>query len=217
MVFPTFFIISLTIFIAVNAVKLQVSSYLYKPNKSPFASARRSLFMKTIVIFGGTGKTGSECAYQALKSGNKVFVLARDPSKMTIPNGSGGEKAGQQLKDPNLTVIKGSVTDPTAVASVFDKAGAFIDGVVVALGGKTKDVGPTMLTDGTRNVVYEMKKRGVKRVAVVTSIGTGDSEKQAPMMFKALMYTVMKKIFTDKNNQEALFLGPGAPGNDLGS
>lgn len=60
-----------------------------------------------------------------------------------------------------------------------------ITGVVIALGGKTADVGKTMLTDGTSNVITAMKEKGVSRVAVVTSIGAGDSEKQAPFFFKA--------------------------------
>merc|ERR1712196_479657 len=38
-------------------------------------------------------------------------------------------------------------------------------------------------------------------------------ENQAPFFFKVLMWTAMKKIFTDKNNQEALFLD--GPGKDL--
>jgi hypothetical protein len=50
--------------------------------------------------------------------------------------------------------------------------------VVIALGGKSADVGETMLTDGTANVIAEMKKKGVKRISVVTSIGAGDSEGQ---------------------------------------
>jgi hypothetical protein len=37
-------------------------------------------------------------------------------------------------------------------------------GVVIALGGKTKDVGVTMLTDGTTNVITAMKAVGLKRV-----------------------------------------------------
>lgn len=77
-----------------------------------------------------------------------------------------------------------------------------IDGVIVALGGKTSDVGDTMLTDGTNNIMSAMKDNGVKRIAVVTSIGAGDSKDQAPFAFKVLMMTVMKKIFNDKNNQE---------------
>ena len=39
-----------------------------------------------------------------------------------------------------------------------------------------------------------MKKYDVKRVAVVTSIGAGDSKDQAPFMFKMLMMTVMSSV-----------------------
>ena len=170
------------------------------------------LHMNSVAVFGGTGKTGSECVYQALKSGKKCIVLARDASKMTIPLGSGGSLGGQPLSDDNLTVIEGSVTDPTAVEKVFAAADD-ISGVIVALGGKTKDVGPTMLTDGTENIVTSMKRKGLKRIAVVTSIGAGDSENQAPFFFKVLMMTVMKGIFTDKNNQESIFLN--GDGKDL--
>jgi hypothetical protein len=41
-------------------------------------------------------------------------------------------------------------------------------------------------------VAQACKKFGVKRVVVVTSIGAGDSENQAPFMFKILMNTVRK-------------------------
>jgi len=130
---------------------------------------------------------------------------------MVTPLGSCGKEI--KLSDPKLTVIEGSVTDPVAVSKVFAAAKDDLIGAVIALGGKTKDVGKTMLTDGTRNIIEELKKTPAKRISVVTSIGAGDSENQAPMMFKALMYTVMKSIFEDKNNQEKLFLQ--GPGTDL--
>lgn len=170
-----------------------------------------NLRMSTIAVFGGTGKTGRECVWQALKQGHNVVVLARDPNRMLTPLGSTGKEAA--LSDARLKVIQGSVTDPAAVSKVFAAASDDLIGTIVALGGKTKDVGKTMLTDGTKNIILEMKKTNAKRISVVTSIGTGDSEKQAPMMFKALMYTVMKSIFEDKNNQEKLFLD--GPGKDL--
>jgi nucleoside-diphosphate-sugar epimerase len=168
----------------------------------------------SIVVFGGTGKTGSEVVLQALKGGKQVVVLARDPSKMVYPKGSGADKADQPFNHPNLKLIQGSVTNEADVKKTFAAAES-IEGVVISLGGKTKDVGPSMLTDGSRNVINAMKEKGVKRVSVVTSIGAGDSESQAPLMFKALMYTVMKGIFVDKNNQEALFVKPDGPGHDL--
>jgi cation diffusion facilitator CzcD-associated flavoprotein CzcO len=104
-----------------------------------------------IVVIGGTGATGAECVVQALARGAKVTVLARTPSKMAQPPGSAGEaNAGKPIADPNLTVIRGSVVNPADVAKCITKD---TTGVIVSLGGKTKDVGPTMLTDGTRNVI----------------------------------------------------------------
>lgn len=166
-----------------------------------------TLCMKTIAVFGASGLTASECVYQALKSGDTVIGMTRNPDNLKIPKGSGGESAETPLTDPNLTMIKGDVTRAADVAKVFEAA--TIDGVVVALGGKTSDVGETMLTDGTKNIINSMKEKDVKRLAVVTSIGAGDSENQAPFFFKVLMMTAMRKIFTDKNNQEKVVQNSG--------
>ena len=160
-----------------------------KAASSMRSNSETSLFMKTIAVFGASGLTASECVYQALANGDTVVGLTRNPSKLVIPKGSGGNKADAPLTNPNLTVIGGDVTKMTDVERVFSAAGK-IDGVVVALGGKTSDVGDTMLRDGTANVISAMKANGVKRLAVVTSIGAGDSEKQAPFFFKILMMTV---------------------------
>ena len=167
------------------------------------ASTRASdsqLCMKTIAVVGASGLTASECVYQALQNGDKVVGLTRTPANLKIPKGSGGPNADKPLTDDNLTMIAGDVTKKADVDKIFEQGD--IDGVIVALGGKTKDVGETMLTDGTKNVIAAMKEKGVKRLAVVTSIGAGDSENQAPFFFKVLMWTAMKKIFLDKNNQE---------------
>ena len=133
--------------------------------------------------------------------------MFRNPSNLVIPKGSGGNDAGKPLTDPKLILIGGDVTKQADVDRVF--AAAKIDGVIVALGGKTADVGDTMLTDGTKNIITAMKSNNVRRIAVVTSIGVGDSESQAPFFFKVLMWTAMKKIFTDKNNQEAVVAASG--------
>uniref|UniRef100_A0A0G4GNW0 NAD(P)-binding domain-containing protein n=1 Tax=Chromera velia CCMP2878 TaxID=1169474 RepID=A0A0G4GNW0_9ALVE len=172
---------------------------------------RMSSGPQKIAIFGASGKTGQEVAYRALDQGCKVAAFVRDPAKLCIPQGSGGDLAGQPLKNDGLAVFQGDVTNLNDVKKVFEKGD--VDGVVIALGGKTKDVGKSMLTAGTKNVIEAMREKGVKRVAVVSSIGAGDSEKQAPLFFKVLMYTVMKDIFADKNNQERLFIN--GPGSDL--
>lgn len=176
------------------------------------STARRTSPRMSIAIFGASGGVGGEAAFQAMQAGESVSCLVRDPSRLTVPPGSGGADAEKPLTGMS-NVVTGSVTNAADVEQVFD--GQDVTGVIVALGGKTKDVGETMLTDGTLNIINACKKYGVKRVAVVTSIGAGDSQNQAPLAFKVLMWTVMSKIFKDKNNQEALFLGPQGPGKDL--
>ena len=105
-------------------------------------------------------------------------------------------------------MIGGDVTNKADVDKLF-AAAKKIDGVVVALGGKTADVGETMLTDGTQNIITAMKENKVKRLAVVSSIGVGDSKNQAPFVFRILMSTVMSKIFADKNEQEKVVQASG--------
>ena len=170
------------------------------------AQSDTALCMKTIAVFGASGLTGAETVFQALNDGDNVVGLTRNPSNLKVPAGSGGASAGNPLENPNLTMIAGDVTKKSDVDKVFEND---VDGVVIALGGKTSEVGETMLTDGTNNIIAAMKEKGVKKVAVVTSIGAGDSENQAPFFFKVLMWTAMKKIFTDKNNQEEAVFNSG--------
>lgn len=170
-------------------------------------SSTTALCMKTIAVFGASGLTGSEAVFQALNEGDKVIGLTRNPSNLKVPAGSGGADADKPLQNENLTMIAGDVTKKSDVDKVFENGD--VDGVIVALGGKTADVGETMLTDGTNNVIAAMKEKGVKRLAVVTSIGAGDSENQAPFFFKVLMWTAMKKIFLDKNSQEQATVNSG--------
>jgi len=166
-----------------------------------------------IAVFGSSGLLGSEVTYQALKRGHKVVAFVRDPDKLKIPQGSGGEEAGNPLTNDNLKIVQGSVTSPEDVEKAF--ANNDVTAVVVSLGGRTSAVGKTMLTDGTANIIRAMKARGVKRIAVVTSIGVGDSYAQAPFVFRMLMNTVMRVMIADKNNQESLFTAPEGIGKDL--
>lgn len=196
---------------------------------SKVKNSKSKLIRDAVLVVGGAGKTGSEVIYQALKGGNDVVTLVRESnSKIKIPEGSGKvDNVFQDLKQTNflltdyclekedfgtLTVFNGSVTNNCDVAKCFEEND--IDSVVVALGGNTRDVGTNMLENGTRNIVNEMNKKSCKRIAVVTSVGTGDSYEQAPLFFKGLMATIYKDMFIDKNNQENIF-DDGGIGNEL--
>jgi hypothetical protein len=74
----------------------------------------------TIAVFGASGLTAQECIYQALRDGDTVVGLTRNPSKCIVPKGSGGKYADGPMTslttNPNLTLIAGDVTNPADVA-----------------------------------------------------------------------------------------------------
>ena len=119
-----------------------IATALLVGSTSAFVSPRTtaipstSQLQATIAVFGASGLTSQECIYQALKDGDTVIGLTRNPSNVKVPKGSGGADADQPLVDPKLTVIGGDVTNAADVAKVFEND---IDGVIVALGGKTSD------------------------------------------------------------------------------
>eukprot|EP01084_Bolivina_argentea_P266734 452551_1 len=131
-------------------------------------SSARSGDPSHVAVFGATGLLGSECAYQLLQKGHKVTAFCRDPQKLKTPLGSTGN-ADNPLVDPKLSVVQGTVTSKSDVDKVF--MGEDINGVIVVLGGRTSRVGPTMLSEGTANIIEAMKEKGVKRIAAVTSLG----------------------------------------------
>jgi len=172
------------------------------------APARSRPISCSIAVFGASGGTGSEAVLQALERDESVTCLVRDQSKLLSPRSSGGYTSGSPFNADTLKIVQGSVTDQADVDAVFSTGD--VTGVVVALGGKTKDVGPTMLQDGTANIIKACKANGVKRIAVVTTIGAGDSMDQAPWAFRLLMMTVMSSIMADKNAQEDVIKAAGS-------
>jgi nucleoside-diphosphate-sugar epimerase len=170
--------------------------------------------LRTVVVVGASGLTGREAVFQALGRGYRVAALVRTPSKLTVPDRV-ASLGGQPFTSPNLLCVQGDVTAKVDVEKLYAAAcgnGNEVVGTIVSLGGKTKDVGKTMLEDGTRNVIETIKAaKAGRRISVVTSIGAGDSENQAPFAFKILMMS----IFNDKNAQERLFVDPSGPGHDL--
>jgi putative NADH-flavin reductase len=153
---------------------------------------------------------------QALERGEKVSCLVRDRTRLKPPRDQAemGLRKGSMMNfapttNDKISVTQGDVLNRADVDDVFE--GKDITGVVVALGGKTREVGVTLCQDGTTNIIAACKKYGVKRINIVSTVGAGDTMDQAPWTFKILMKTLMQKIMDDKNAQEGLFLnGPGA-------
>lgn len=137
-----------------------------------------------IAIFGATGGTGLEVVKQALAQGQRVTAFIRNPSRLPI-------------KDNRLRAVIGDVFDAECVA----EAVADQEAVIVTLGnhgGRDRAV----RTRGTANVIRAMEAHNVPRLVVVSAGGVGDSYRQAPLVLKALIKTVMKNTYLDHEQQE---------------
>ncbi len=129
--------------------------------------------MKTIALFGATGKTGLHILSQALESGYMIKALVRDSAKVTINH-------------QNLTVIQGD-------ALVLSEVEKTIEGsdIVMSVLGHVKNSPRWIQTDTTKNMVVAMNKYGVKKI--ISLSGTGVSfEKDEPKFIDNLVRTIMQ-------------------------
>ncbi len=140
-----------------------------------------------ILIFGATGKTGKLFVTQALMRGHEVTAFVRDPAKLAVT-------------DARLKTVQGNVLDAASVDGAFSET---FDAVVSSLGIFHREE-RTELSDGTRNVIESMQRHGCRRLAVVSSLGAGDSAGQGNFLARILEKSLLKFVLADKDRQEAL-------------
>ena len=133
-----------------------------------------------LTIIGGSKGTGAQLASQARSAGLEVTVLSR--------SGQGPE---------GVRVLTGDATDPAAAARAVQGA----DAVVVTIGGAKGN--PRHRADVTRTVIDAMKKEGVQRLMVQSSLGAGDSGSLMPGPLRLAMKVALAKPLADHNEQEA--------------
>src|SRR5260370_7686582 len=100
-----------------------------------------------LVVLGATGGRGRLVVEQAVAAGHTVTALVRSPEKLA-------------LRNPNLHVIAGQATDPSAVSHAPDGA----DALISTLGGTG-----SVISDATQAIVDAAPRAGVSRVVVLSS------------------------------------------------
>ena len=93
--------------------------------------------------------------------------------------------------------VTGDATDPEAARAAVEGA----DAVVVTVGG-AKGV-RHQRTRVTRAVIDGMKRAGVRRLIVQSSVGAGDSASQLPGVMGAVTKVLLAKPLADHDEQEA--------------
>ena len=109
-----------------------------------------------ITIFGATGMVGKELILHCQAKGYTVRAFGRNVESLI----------DKDLRDKNLTVIKGGVFDTGDVLKAVTGA----DAVLTALGGAADGTDITRSL-GIKNIIAQMQKAGVKRIIGIGGLG----------------------------------------------
>lgn len=138
---------------------------------------------KKIALFGASGQTGQHFLVLALASGYEVKALVRTPEKISQSN-------------PKLEIHKGDVLNIDDVKQVIVGTD-----IVVSLFGHVKGSPEWLQSNGTKNIVEQMKANNVKRIISLSGGGLPFPEKDKPKFADKLIRTIMKiavpKILND--------------------
>jgi hypothetical protein len=127
-----------------------------------------------ITIFGGTGKAGILTLQAALAQGHKVTAYARSASKITFSH-------------DNLRVVEGELTDYEQI-----EQGLLGSEAVISLLGPLKKSKEPEITNGYKNIISIMKKRGIKRL--VTAVSSSYKDPSDRFQFMVEFGIILLKI-----------------------
>ncbi len=133
--------------------------------------------MTTLLVLGGSGRTGIHVLTQAVERGHRVRALVRRPDTLDAPRG--------------VELVAGTPANIDDLRRAAEGA----DAVVSALNNSrrsdnpwSKPVSPpNFMTDATRDTLTVMKENGIRRIAVASTLGAGDSWPTLNPLFKALI------------------------------
>ena len=153
-----------------------------------------------ILLLGATGRTGQLVLDEALSRGHRVVALVRRPNALSQREG--------------LTVIGG---DPSVAADV-QRALVGCDAVISTLNNNrasdapwAKPVSPAgFMTGVMRHVVGAMQAQQVRRLALLSAAGAGDSFEHVPWLFRQLIRrTNLGHTYRDHDAQERVVMDSG--------
>lgn len=144
-----------------------------------------------VIIFGATGNVGQHLVHQGLALGHTITAFTRDKAKLN------------NVGHKNLKICEGDVLDDKAVEDAIDGQ----DAVICALGAGRKG---NIRSEGTFHIIQAMKKTGVKRLIVQSTLGAGDSRGNLDFFWKYLMFGfLLKDAYQDHQAQEKYVMESG--------
>lgn len=154
----------------------------------------------TILLLGASGRSGAAVLDGALERGWRVRALVRRPEALAPREG--------------LEVLTGTPLEPDAVAAALTGC----DAVISTLNNNRATDGffarpvspPGFMTDSIANTIQAMKAQNVKRIAILSAAGAGDSIDEVPWLFRMIIrHTNLAHTYRDHDTLDALIRTSG--------
>jgi putative NADH-flavin reductase len=142
-----------------------------------------------ILVYGATGKVGSQAVNEALNRGHRVTAVSRDPSRIT-------------KNHDRLSAVKGDVLDPESVASLVSGQDVVIISVRGVL-GKSKDPNDAVPRIAVENVVNALRDMGATAPRLIHVGGSGSLEVKPGVVYADTlpMAVIPRKLQTEIEGQ----------------
>ena len=142
-----------------------------------------------ILVVGASQGTGALAVRAALDKGHRVTAFARSPQKLVLAH-------------PQLERVTGDFHQAASVAAAVPGHDAVIVTASATSLGAFKE-NPRYFSQGTGYVIDAMTKAGVKRLVVLSALGTGESLRLLNPIVRALTVGFLLKVpFQDHERQE---------------
>ncbi len=143
---------------------------------------------RSVIVFGATGKLGTEIVRDLREHGDQVTAFVRATSDRS------------QLEPLGVTFAVGDVLDSASVRLAL-QAGNF-DTAIASVAGLSE---PYLDRQGNINVADAAVADGVQRVIFISTVGAGDSRDAAPLISRL----ALSKILPQKTAAEEYFRASG--------
>jgi uncharacterized protein YbjT (DUF2867 family) len=144
-----------------------------------------------ILVLGASQGTGALAVRVALERGHDVTAFSRNPDKLALANAKLTKRAGNfHDRDSVDQAVRGH--DAIIVTASATSFRAFKDN-------------PHYFSEGTAYTIDAMKAHGVRRLVVLSALGSGDSRRIMGFFFdKIVVSFLLKAPFADHDRQEQI-------------
>ncbi|MFI5691094.1 NAD(P)-dependent oxidoreductase [Kribbella sp. NPDC051586] len=153
-----------------------------------------------LVVFGASGRIGTELVRQGVAAGHAVTAVVREGSSLQVALPELRLVAARAGVAGGLTnVVTADVMDPLAIAPILEGS----DAVLSTLGPRPSG-SSSVLTDGARSILQAMDGAGRFLVVSVAGIHSTGDDPFTKYVVKPILQRILRESFADARRMEEL-------------